>query len=181
MTTITPCLVTDVPWQAFASGSDYATRFQDLAAHVGASRISVSHEILEPGKTGTGSHYHTMNEEHVLILEGEAVLLLGDKRMDLVAGSYVCFPAGERQGHALRNESVRPCRYLAIGCPHPSDLVIFPDENRVVVKALQASFPLDSELSSWNHLLNAGGTRPAEKLGAPTTIDLPIRQSGGDD
>jgi hypothetical protein len=52
----------------------------------------------------------------------------------LSAGDYVCFPAGQKAGHALVNRTDSPCRYLVLGNPHPHDVVAFTETGRVGVK-----------------------------------------------
>jgi len=63
-----------------------------------------------------------LEEEHVLVLEGSMTLRLGDKRYPLAAGHYACFPAGQKVGHALINETGAPCRYLVLGNPQRKTL-----------------------------------------------------------
>src|SRR3546814_4946258 len=76
---------------------------------------SASSEELPPGKQSNPLHFHMLEEEHVLILDGTVTLLLGESSYELSAGDYVCFPAGQRAGHALLNRGSATCRYLVIG------------------------------------------------------------------
>ncbi len=83
-------------------------------------------------------HYHMLEEEHALMLEGEATLLLGDERHVMKAGDYVCFPAGQKVAHSFLNSGAGPCRYLMIGERNPEDVCVYPDSNKVKVNALQS-------------------------------------------
>ena len=78
-----------------------------------------------------------VEEEHALILEGEATLLLGDERYPMKAGDYVCFPAGQKVGHSLLNSGTGPCSYLMIGERSPHDVCVYPDSNKLAVNALR--------------------------------------------
>lgn len=81
-------------------------------------------------------HYHMLEEEHALILEGEVTLLLGDERHVMKAGDYVCFPAGQKVGHSFLNSGTEPCSYMMIGERNPNDIRVMPDSNKMDVRAL---------------------------------------------
>ena len=83
-------------------------------------------------------HYHMLEEEHALILEGEVTLLLGDERYDMKAGDYVCFPAGRKVGHSFMNSGTGPCRYLMIGEHSPNEVCVYPDSNKIMIRALRS-------------------------------------------
>jgi uncharacterized cupin superfamily protein len=57
------------------------------------SHVGVCMKELAPGKQTCPAHYHMLEEEHLLLLEGKASLRLGEKTFELSAGSYVGFPA----------------------------------------------------------------------------------------
>jgi len=52
----------------------------------------------------------------VLILEGQATLLLGDERHAMKEGDYVCFPAGQKTGHSILNSGPGGRRGTYGGC-----------------------------------------------------------------
>jgi uncharacterized cupin superfamily protein len=109
------------------------------AATGGDYRVGMLIESPAPGKRLAPRHYHMLEEEHALILEGEVALLLGDDRYEMKAGDYICFPAGQRIGHSFMNSGEGPCSYLMIGERNPSDVCVFPDSNKMAVKALGAN------------------------------------------
>ena len=129
-----PFPITAVPWQEFFHGERYGMRFQVLSDFGGGSQITVANEILPPGRQANQLHYHLLEEEHVLVLEGSMTVRLGDARHVVHAGHYVCFPAGQKVGHALVNHTDAPCRYLVLGNPQKHDVAIFPETGRVGVK-----------------------------------------------
>jgi uncharacterized cupin superfamily protein len=79
-----------------------------------------------------------LEEEHALILEGEVALLLGDERHVMKPGDYVCFPAGQKIGHSFLNSGNGPCAYLMIGEQNPNEVCVYPDSNKVMVRALRS-------------------------------------------
>jgi uncharacterized cupin superfamily protein len=72
-----------------------------------------------------------LEEEHVLVLDGECTLRLGDERIRFSAGEYAVFPAGSKVGHCLINETDEVCRYLVIGENNPNESCVYPDSNKV--------------------------------------------------
>jgi uncharacterized cupin superfamily protein len=138
-----------VPWVAASHGEHFGMRYQHLSAFGGATQVSVSMEVLEPGRQANPAHYHLVEEEHVLVLEGVLTLMLGEQRHAMTAGHYVCFPAGQAVGHALRNESDAPCRYLIIGNPQKHDVAVFPETGRVSVKLMGEAYRRSSTMGYW--------------------------------
>src|ERR1700753_111595 len=96
-----------VPWSSFGKGERFGIRYRHLTpAAIGESyRVGVSIEELLPGKQGSPFHFHMLEEEHVLLLEGECTLRLGEERYLMKAGDYVCFPAGRQVAHCMINHT----------------------------------------------------------------------------
>ena len=95
-------------------------------------------EAPAPGKRLAPLHYHMLEEEHALILDGQVTLLLGEERHELRAGDYVCFPAGRKLGHSFLNSGTGPCSYLMIGERNPNEVCVYPDSNKLAVDALRS-------------------------------------------
>ena len=131
-----PIASEDIPWQGWDHGGRFAGRSRHLTRSFGAYRVGVLVEELSPGKQSCQAHYHLLEEEHVLILEGTVTLRLGDERLPMKAGDYVCFPAGQKVGHCLVNEGDAVCRYLVIGERNPNEVCVYTDSNKVMVRAL---------------------------------------------
>jgi uncharacterized cupin superfamily protein len=94
----------------------------------GKAKVGVGLMDLPPGSNTRRAHYHTLEEEHLYIIDGLVTLHLGDRRFSLTPGSYVCFPAGQPQAHYLENESSGVCRYLIVGERIAQDEVVYPSE-----------------------------------------------------
>jgi uncharacterized cupin superfamily protein len=98
--------------------------------------VGVLIESPDPGRRLCPRHWHTAEEEHALVLEGEVTLLLGEERHVMRPGDYVVFPAGQAVGHAFLNSGEGPCAYLMIGNRDPNDVCVYPDSAKVGVSAL---------------------------------------------
>ncbi len=136
-----PIAIESVPWDEWSDGLRYGSRVRVLSDTRGADRrkIGVSVEELAPGKQSCPFHFHMVEEEHIVALEGEATLRLGDERYTIKAGDYVGFPAGQRAGHCLVNESGKPFRFIMIGDNQPNEVCVYPDSNKFSVSALRDS------------------------------------------
>ena len=68
------------------------------------------------------------------------------------AGDYVCFPAGQKAGHCLINDSGAPCRYVIVGERNPNEVAVYTDSNKVLVRALgrRAIFDLAARRGYWD-------------------------------
>jgi uncharacterized cupin superfamily protein len=133
-----PVAIESVPWTDWSEGARYGSRFRVLSDTRGEDKrkIGVSYEELPPGKQSCPLHYHMLEEEHIIALEGEATLRLGEERYTIKAGDYVGFPAGQRVGHCLVNEGDKPFRFIMIGDNQPNEICVYPDSNKFSVRAL---------------------------------------------
>lgn len=88
--------------------------YRRLAPPSGLTRMGVSHVVLKPGARSSQRHWHSEEDEFVVVLAGEAVLVDDSGEQVLRAGDCAAFPAGERNGHHLQNRSARDCVFIAI-------------------------------------------------------------------
>lgn len=128
-----PIASENVAWEPFDRGR-FGSSFQHLTRAAMGDRpyhVGVAIEELPPGKQSCPFHFHMLEEEHLYMLEGECTLRLGSERLRFKAGDYAVFPAGEKTGHCLINETDRPCRYIVIGENNPNESCVYPDSNKV--------------------------------------------------
>lgn len=130
----------DLEWQAWSHGERLGSRTKALGEAAGCEHVGVVLEELPPGKQSSVPHFHTTEEEHLFVLEGEAFLCWGDEEYQLTPGSYVCFPAGEPRAHYLVNHGSEDCRYIVVGERNPNDVVVYPDHGRMMVRALDTLY-----------------------------------------
>jgi uncharacterized cupin superfamily protein len=142
---VKPFSSNDVAWAEWRDAPRFATRWRHLSrAALGDDyRVGVAIEELKPGKQSAPAHYHMLEEEHVYILEGALTVRIGADAYPMRAGGYVCFPAGQKAGHCLVNDSGAPCRYVIVGERNPNDVIVYSDSNKVLVRALGPGGILD--------------------------------------
>ncbi|WP_309083217.1 cupin domain-containing protein [Chelativorans sp.] len=170
----------DVPWTEWSQVPRIGVRYRHLSrAAMGEDyRVGVAIEELEPGRQSAPAHYHFLEEEHVFILEGSLTVRLGHETHRMSAGDYICFPAGQRAGHCLVNDSKAPCRYVIVGESNPNEVVVYTDSRKVLVRALGRRAILD--LAALRGYWDGEDTGLPEGIAAPSdaALDTPEDMAG---
>ena len=120
----------DVEKTGWYLGTDREIFGQALCDVGGISRIGFGIVELSPGCSTLPAHYHTLEEEHLYVLEGSGRLHLGTESYSLMRGSYVHFPAGQEVPHFVSNDSDGPLKYIMVGERIERDEVVY--ENNIV-------------------------------------------------
>ena len=144
-----PFPIDSVPWREHQEGERFGLRWRPIGRHGGATQVGVEICELAPGRQSWPTHYHMVEEEQILILQGAATLLLGGKSYRMKAGDYVCFPAGQPAGHAMVNHGTEPCRYLVVGTASEKEVVVYTDSHKVGVRLLGVRYPMDRTMEYW--------------------------------
>ena len=76
--------------------------------------MGVSHVTLKPGAWSSQRHWHSHEDEFVVMLAGEAVLVDDAGEQPMRPGDCASFPAGDRNGHHLQNRGDVDCMFIAI-------------------------------------------------------------------
>jgi len=93
----------------------------------GLRDFGVNLMTLPPGGWSSQRHWHSDEDEFVLVLEGELKLVEDDGAVVLRAGECAAFPKGSGNGHHLINESGAVAVYLEVGSRNPHDLTMCSD------------------------------------------------------
>jgi uncharacterized cupin superfamily protein len=92
-----------------------------LTEAAGLSQFGANRVRLPPGAWSSQRHWHSHEDEFVMVLSGEATLVTDAGDQVLVAGDCAAFPAGIRDGHCLQNRSQVDCVFLVVGTRHDED------------------------------------------------------------
>jgi len=130
-----PVAIESLPAEEWSEGVRYGGRVTVLSNTRGEEKrkIGIAIEVLQPGKQSCPHHYHMVEEEHIIGLEGEATLRLGDERYPIKAGDYVAFPAGQRLGHCLVNEGDKPFKFLIVGDRAENETCVYPESGKIMI------------------------------------------------
>jgi uncharacterized cupin superfamily protein len=115
-------------------GSGYPEPFRAAVANrakcalgnaFGLTQFGVNLVHLPPGCWSSQRHWHSHEDEFVLIVDGELTLVTDAGEQPMRPGMVAGFPAGRADGHHLINRTDRPATYLEIGsrCPAVDEAV----------------------------------------------------------
>lgn len=121
----------DAEFESDSSPQSGASKTLDLSG----KRLGVRIEEIPPGGTSSIHHYHTLEEEHVLVIEGTGTLILGSQERALKPGDHIWFEAGVAVAHHIENRSSDNLKYLVFGERNEGDIVYYPENRVMMVKA----------------------------------------------
>ena len=107
-----------------------ARRKQRLGDAVGLDQFGVNRVELDPGVWSTVRHWHTHEDEFILVVEGQLTLVTDSGSTDLEVGDCAGFKAGHKDAHRLENRSDKLAVYLEVGSRRTEvDEVYYPDDD----------------------------------------------------
>jgi uncharacterized cupin superfamily protein len=135
----TPSKKLDLAAVEIQTGAKYPRRFwktngdldarswQRVGKAAGLTQVAVNRVVLRPNAVSSLRHWHTHDDEFVVMLEGEAVMLTDDGETVMRTGDMVGFPAGVKNGHCFVNRSSANAVILALGPSSPQDETFYSD------------------------------------------------------
>lgn len=102
-----------------------------IGRQAGSVRLGASLFELPPGRAAYPYHWHVGDEELLFVLVGRPTLRTPEGTRDLEEGEAVSFLPGEEGAHQLLNRSEQPVRFLTVSTEGDTDLVIYPDSDKV--------------------------------------------------
>lgn len=106
----------------------------------GLTNFGVNYTTLPPGKVSALFHHHATQDEFILLLQGEAVVRVGEQEHCMQAGDCIGFAAGSGLGHQILNRSNAPVVYLEVGDRTPGDQVQYPEDDLQAIQQVDASW-----------------------------------------
>jgi uncharacterized cupin superfamily protein len=103
-----------------------------LARSAGLTAFGVNLSRLPPGTWSSQRHWHSHEDEFVMVVEGELILITDAGEQRLGPGDCAAFKAGDPDGHHLVNRSGKDALVLEIGNSVPAlDRCDYPDIDMV--------------------------------------------------
>jgi uncharacterized cupin superfamily protein len=98
-----------------------------LGDAAGLTQFGVNRLVLPPGAWSSQRHWHSAEDEFILVLEGEVTLVTDAGAEILRVGDCAGFKAGQSDAHHLQNHTTEPAIILEIGSRHPdTDVTEYP-------------------------------------------------------
>ena len=112
------------PYRGAVSGRNWKA----VAEAGGLTQFAANLVTLAPGAWSSQRHWHSAEDELVVMLAGALLLVEDNGETALGPGDIATFKAGVANGHHLQNRSDAAATFLAIGTDWPSeDECHYPD------------------------------------------------------
>lgn len=111
----------------------YASTRRRVGDESGSRRIGTSVWDVPPGNGAYPYHFHYVEEEQLIVLEGRPLLRDAQGWRRLERGAVVSFLPGEDGGHQLYNDGPGLVRFLSISTSGEPDIVAYPDQGKIGV------------------------------------------------
>ena len=108
----------------------FASSHVPIGAPLGAKKLGYNLTEVPPGKCSFPYHFHHVNEELFLILEGQGELRWTGGRHPLKPMDLICCPPGPDSAHQIHNTGTAPLRYLALSTIQDPEVVEYPDSGK---------------------------------------------------
>lgn len=107
----------------------------------GLTQFGANLILLQPGARSSLRHWHTHEDEFVMITEGVVTLHDDTGAQDLHPGDCAAFPAGDPNGHCFENRTELEARFLVVGTKAPREVATYSDiDLRVTIDNGTATF-----------------------------------------
>lgn len=113
-----------------SQGEKYESRIVPLGPALGARKLGYNVTEVPPGKTAFPYHFHHVNEELFLVIDGTGTLRIPAGTHPLRAGDLVSCPPGPDGAHQILNTGTVPLRYLALSTVQDPEVVEYPDSEK---------------------------------------------------
>ncbi len=109
----------------------YTAHRVGVGAQAGGERLGMSLWILPPGQAAYPYHFHLVEEEMLVVLEGTPTLRTPEGTRVLDRGEVVSFAANAEGAHQLLNDTGTEARFLSISTVDATDICVYPDTNKI--------------------------------------------------
>ena len=125
----------DLAFQTTEHGDTFFATHAAIGKLIGSGKLGCRLTVVPPGRAAWPFHCHLVNEEMVIVLDGQGRLRFGASEYILREGDCVAFPPGDEYAHQILNDGEVDLRYLVFSTMEEPDVVLYPDSGKVSVFA----------------------------------------------
>ena len=114
-----------------------------LARGTAAKRLGASIDIVPPGKRACPYHFHYVEEEMLIVLEGSGTLRVAGEMLPIREGDMMFIPPGPEYPHQILNTSDKVLKYLSFSVNAETEICEYPDSNKYLAFSRTAGPLLD--------------------------------------
>lgn len=108
----------------------YESQAARLGTGTAAQKLGASMDIVAPGKRSCPYHFHHVQEEMFVVIEGEGTLRVAGEMLPIKAGDVIFIPPGPEYPHQIINTSDKPLKYLSISTRETPEVCEYPDSGK---------------------------------------------------
>ena len=116
-----------------------------LGRQAGCERLGASLFEVPPGQATFPYHWHSANEEMLVVLEGSPSLRTPDGWRELEEGEVVAFRTGPQGAHQIQNRSDEPVRFMIVSEMVAPEVSGYPDTGKLGAMTRAPGSPDDPE------------------------------------
>ena len=121
----------DASWQTMDRAPLYdGVLGKRLALDTAAQKMGLSIDIVPPGKRACPYHFHYVEEEMFIVLEGSGTLRVAGEMVPITAGDAIFIPPGPSYPHQIINTSDAPLKYLSVSTRADVEICEYPDSGK---------------------------------------------------
>lgn len=142
----------ELPLERIQRPPRYDSRFTGLNEGTAARKLGAGFDVLAPGAQVCPYHFHHVQEEMFVILEGRGTLRVADEMVPIHAGDVIFIPPGPEYPHHILNTSDAPMKYLSISTQEKPEVCEYPDSKKLAVFGAGERFVQrrDASLDYWD-------------------------------
>ncbi len=103
-----------------------------LGAAAGLTQFGANLVQLAPGALSSLRHWHAEQDEFLVVTAGVCTLIDDHGETPLHPGDCAAFPAGDANGHHIKNMSDAPAAFVVIGTHTKTETGYYSDEDMMV-------------------------------------------------
>lgn len=123
----------DLEWESYPAKGRFGSEDKLLTANLRARNLDCALTRLAPGQVSCPYHYHHVDEELFIVLEGHGRLRMDGEEVAIGPQDVIACPPGPSGAHQIINDGTEPLVYLAISTESPLDVCEYPDSDKVMV------------------------------------------------
>ena len=125
----------------------YALAPAALSSKMGAKKLGWNVSVIAGRQFSCPYHFHLLEEELFLVLEGKAILRQAGQYREVAKGDLIFFAASPKGVHQFYNHTDQPFKTLALSNLEPFDICEYPDSSKINVRKLKKIYQAGSEVT----------------------------------
>ncbi|MDD1421467.1 cupin domain-containing protein [Dolichospermum sp. ST_sed1] len=121
----------------------YGGKFAPLGQEAKSEKLGFNITTIEPGLWFCPYHLHHLEEEMILVLEGEITVRQENETKVLKVNDLIFFKT--KVAHQIYNSGNVPAKLLAISNKDPNDICEYPDSNKIYMRGQKKIYQMGTE------------------------------------